>query len=421
MSQSERLALNGGQPTRNENDRPWPQWPIRSMEEWTQRIEPALREVYLSGVEGLPEPRSEAFGHRLAEFCGAKYGRMLVHGTDAIAAALAAALDLDAWGPGGEVILPNYTFIASASAAIDRRCTLAFVDIDPTTFTIDPEAAEAAVRPGITRAIMPVHLAGHPADMGAINAIAAKYNLVVVEDCAQAHAAEYDRRRVGSIGHVGAFSFQSTKNLTSGEGGAVITNDPEIDARVVAFMNVGRHPTGGRWEYPRLGWNYRPSEYLAALLTVRLADLEAQTLHREKMAGYLSRRLAEIPGVVPPRTAPWCTRHAYHLYAALVDPAQFGHAPRKHIVDALTAEGVPAMEGYTTPLSEQPALQYLREKHPEAIRVLPCPNTQYACDHSVWFAQSMLLGDTRDMDDIARAFAKVQRILAGQASARQAS
>jgi dTDP-4-amino-4,6-dideoxygalactose transaminase len=403
------LAINGGPPVRDVNRAPWPVWPLRSEREWSQRIEPALRAVYMSGVEGLPEPQCKAFARRLAEYCGARYGRMLVHGTDAIAAALSATLDLDAWGDGGEVILPDYTFIASASATLDRRCTLAFVDIDPHTFTIDPVAIEQAIRPGRTRAIMPVHLGGHPADMDAINDIATRHGLVVLEDCAQAHGAEYKGRRVGSIGHAGAFSFQSSKNLTAGEGGAVTTNDPEVDARVAAFMDVGRHPTGERWEYPRLGWNYRPSEYLAALLSVRLDDLEAQTQHRARMAAYLSGQLEGIPGLTPPRTAEWCTRHAYHLYSMLIDPRHFGGQPRRRIVEAVCAEGVPCLEGYTTPLSEQPALRHLREKYPQTIRVLPSPNVADVSARSVWLVQQMLLAEEPDMDDVARAFRKVQK------------
>jgi dTDP-4-amino-4,6-dideoxygalactose transaminase len=405
---SDRLAIDGGVPVRDVQQRPWVKWPVVSEGEWRARVEPALRDVYMSQTEGLPGPRARAFAARFAAYCGARYGRMLVHGTDAIGAALVATLDLDAWGEGGEVILPNYTFIATASAALDRRCRLAFVDVAPATFTIDPAAVEVAIRPGVTRAILAVHLAGQPAEMDAILAIAAKHGLKVIEDCAQAHGARYRDRPVGSIGHAGAFSFQSTKNLTAGEGGLVTTNDADVDGRVAAFMDVGRDPRAGQWEYPRLGWNYRPSEYLAALLDVRLDDLERQTEHRARMAGYLRERLRAIPGVVPPVVAEGTGRHAYHLYAILIEPAQFGGRSREQIVDAIKAEGIACVPGYTSPLSESQALMKLRERYPDVVRVLPCPNVEDVCTRSIWLKQEMLLMEERDMDDIVEAFTRVQ-------------
>ena len=164
-------------------------------------------------------------------------------GTDSISAALAAALDLDGFSDGGEVIVPNYTFVATASAVLERRCTIVFVDISPETFTIDPQAVEAAIGPE-TRAILPVHLGGHPADIGSLQEIAQRHNLAIIEDCAQAHGAEYQTKKVGSLSDVGAFSFQASKNLTSGEGGMVTTNNKDIHDRVCAFMNVG---TRTRW------------------------------------------------------------------------------------------------------------------------------------------------------------------------------
>ncbi len=408
----ETLAIEGGTPVRDTKARPWPSWPLVSRDEWRERIEPALREVYLSGVEGLPGPKAAEFAARLASYCGAKFGRMLTHGTDAIAAAIAAILDLDGWEAGGEIILPNYTFIATASAPLDRRCTLRFVDVDRRSFCIDPDALEQAISPGITRAIVAVHLAGHPADMRRINAIASKHGLPVIEDCAQAHGARCYGEPVGVIGAIGAFSFQSTKNLTSGEGGAVVTNDAELDARVLAFQDVGRTPTGERWEYHRLGWNYRPSEYLAALLTIRLEDLEAQTERRSENAAYLTEQLAGIPGIAPPQVLPYVDRHAYHLYCILMDPSGFGGHGRDAVVKALAAEGIPAVPGYTMPLSEQPGLKKLARAHPEAIQVMDCPNSAWVCDHSIWLLQSMLLAERSDMDDIVTTLAKVQRGMA---------
>ena len=402
------LAINGGTPVRDTRSKPWPAWPPVSDEQWRERIEPALRDVYRSGIEGLPGPKAAEFGCKFAGYCGAKHARLLNHGTDAIAASLAAVLDLDGWAGGGEVLLPNYTFIATASAPLDRRCAIRFVDIDRQTFNMDPDALEAAIHPGQTRAIIPVHLAGHPVDMQRINAIAAQHSISVIEDCAQAHGARCFGQSVGAIGTIGAFSFQSSKNLTCGEGGAVVTNNPELDARVVAFQDVGRIPEGRRWEYHRLGWNYRPSEYLAALLMVRLEDLEAQAVKREENATYLTEQIETIPGITPPYVAPYVDRHAYHLYCMLIEPDAFGGASRDRIIEALEAEGIPAWAGYTGPLSDQPALEHLAECHPEAIQTTDCPNTEWVCQRSIWLAQSILLAERPDMDDIATALAKIQ-------------
>jgi dTDP-4-amino-4,6-dideoxygalactose transaminase len=414
MLGTDQLALHGGTPVRDVKRNPWPRWPATSEAQWRQQVEPAFRAVYESGHEGLRGEQARQFADAFARYCQTAHARLVVHGTDAIAAALSAALDLDAWGPGPQVIVPNYTFIASASAVLDRRCPVKFVDVDRQTFTLDPQAVEAAIEPGRTGAIMPVHLGGHPANMAAINAIAVRHGLKVIEDCAQAHGARCDGRMVGGLGDVAAFSFQSSKNLTSGEGGAVTTDHAEIDARVHAFMDVGRHPQGEQWQYPRLGWNYRPSEYVAALLHARLGSLEAQTEHRRVNADYLSDCLGQLPGVTPPATAPWCTRHAYHLYCMLVDSHGFAGRSRDQIVQALRAEGIPVVAGYTQPLADQQALRDLRQRYPQSHQVDPCPNTQWICDRSIWLPQSVLLAQRRDMDDIVEALAKVQRAFAAE-------
>ena len=188
------LAISGGTPVRDTQKDPWPISPLTGVEEWESEIEPRLREVYLSATEGLGGQKIEELNEKYAEYTGTKYAMFMPHGTDAISAALAGALDLDGFGDGGEVIIPNYTFVATASAALDRNCTIAFVDIDPDNFTVDPAAVEAAIDPNRTRAILPVHLGGHPAHMEALRQIADRYGLSIVEDCAQAHGAAGSRQ-----------------------------------------------------------------------------------------------------------------------------------------------------------------------------------------------------------------------------------
>ncbi len=410
---SSKLAIDGGTPVRDKKQNPWPRWPVVDERQWAEQIEPSMREVYFSQTEGLGGKRSQQFEQEFAHFCQAHYCLLLPHGTDAIMAALVAALELESWGAGGEVIVPNYTYIATASAALHQRMSIALVDIDPVSFTISPDAIEQAVRPGITRAILPVHLTGHPAEMDAINAIARRHGLKVIEDCAQAHGARYRDRPVGALGDVGAFSFQSSKNLSSGEGGAVVTDDEKINSFVHTVMNSGRAPGGARWEYPRLGYNFRPSEYVAALLRVRLARLEEEASHRSRMAKFLSTHLSQIKGVQPPVEAEGCTRHAYHLYAILVDPESFGGKDRGAIVAALQAEGIPCYAGYTHPLDKSQGIQTLAERFPESVRVLPSPVAADVCQRSIWLLQEMLLAGEQDMRQIVEAFAKVQRAFAG--------
>lgn len=404
---SNQLAISGGTPVRDTNKQPWQQWPINTQEEWELEIEPLLREVYMSGNEGSGGSMIPQFCGKYAEYTGTNYALFMPHGTDSISAALAGALDLDGFSDGGEVIVPNYTFVATASAVLERRCTVAFVDVCPETFTIDSDAVEAAINPE-TRAILPVHLGGHPADMGSLREIAQRHQLKLIEDCAQAHGAEYATKKVGSLSDVGAFSFQSSKNLTSGEGGMVTTNDKDIHDRVCAFMNVGRAPGGARWEYPRLGWNYRPSEYLAAILTVRLEQLETQTDRRNRNAFYLSTALEDISGITPPRVLPWATKHGYHLYCMKYDSEGFGGKSRQEFVKALSAEGIPCSIGYRSPLSEEPGMAHVREKYPHLIRTLPCPNTELVCEKSVWLFQNLLLGSETDMDQIVEAIEKIR-------------
>ncbi len=399
-------AVSGGIPVRQ--NKSWPSWPIVTEKEWEADIEPKMREVYLSRNEGISGSKATEFSQLYARYTGTAYATFMPHGTDSISAALAGTLDLDGLGEGGEVIVPNYTFVATASAVLDQRCTVAFVDVDADNFTINPADIEEAITDR-TRAIVVVHLGGHPANMEAIKQIAQRHNLKIIEDCAQAHGAESHGQKVGSLGDIGAFSFQSSKNLTSGEGGMVTTNDKESHNLVHAFMNVGRAPDGARWEYPRLGWNYRPSEYLAALLLVRLEKLEEQTDIRNQNAAYLFNELKQIEGITPPKLESWVTKHGYHLYMMKYNAEGFGGKPRSEFLSALNAEGIPCSSGYGSPLSREGGIKRVAELYPKIIREFPCPNTERVCAESVWLFQNILLGSRSDMDDIVEAIAKIQK------------
>jgi dTDP-4-amino-4,6-dideoxygalactose transaminase len=406
------LAINGGTPVRDTKKRPWAVWPHTSEKEWEADIAPALREVYLSAVEAdpapnTPGPKAAAFAKAFAAYCGTRYGFVTPNGTTALSLAVTAALDADGLGEAGEVIVPDYTYVASATSALLAGCSLVFTDIHPETFTLDPVAVEAAITKR-TVAILPVHVAGHPADMDALNAIARRHGLKVIEDCAQAHGAEHRGRKVGSLGDIGAYSFQSTKNLTGGESGAVVTSNQAIFERAQLIRDMGREPGGKRWEYARLGWNYRTSEYHAAILQVRLRNLDSQSQHRNANAAYLTRQLRELEGITPPRTMPWATRHAYHLYPLLYHPAAFGGHSRDEFVEAMRAEGILVVAGYN-PLSETGAISSTASKYPGRVRVTPRPNLETVAPRSVWVTQDMLMGTRKDLDEIVEAAAKVHR------------
>jgi len=219
------LAKEGGLPVRDTRLRPWPSYPTTSFAEWTTKIAPRFLQIYLTGVEGLPQPLATRFASEWAAYCGATYGLLLPHGTDALRVAITAAIDHDGMEYGGEIIVPNLSFIASATTVLDRQFGVALVDVDAETYLVDPQRVEEAIVPGKTRAIMAVHLFGQPADMTALRDIAKRHSLVLLEDAAQAHGGIHELGRTGSLGDAAGFSFQSSKNLTAGEGGAFTTND----------------------------------------------------------------------------------------------------------------------------------------------------------------------------------------------------
>ena len=250
--------------------------------------------------------------------------------------------------------------------------------------------------------------------MKAIMAIARKHKLVVIEDAAHAHGASYQNRPAGSIGHLGSFSFQSSKNLTAGEGGLIITNDDTLAEACRSIHNCGRIPGGVWYEHHVISGNYRLGEFQGAILNSQLDRLEAQTRTRDRNGQYLASRLSVLPGLHPQKRSADCTRHSYHLFMLRIDGHAFG-VPRAAVIRALQAEGIPCSSGYGLSLPHQPLFRnrafgpYL----PKASGKLNydqtrCPNSDLICrEQCVWLEQSLFLGPRADMDDIARAFEKV--------------
>ena len=403
------LAKEGGLPVRDTRYRPWPVYPSSSMLEWTTKIAPKFLQIFLTGVEGLPQPLATRFADEWARYCGARHSLLLPHGTDALRVAIASAIDHDGMEYGGEIIVPNLSFIASATTALDRRFGVALVDVDPETYLIDPQRVEEAIIPGKTRAIMAVHLFGQPADMTALRDIAKRHSLVLLEDAAQAHGAIHELGRVGSIGDASGFSFQSSKNLSSGEGGAFTTNDLQTFERAYSFHNVGRARRGGqRWGHHSLGFNMRASEYVAAILLHRLEKLEAQQQLRAENFHKLREYLSEVSCLRPLAIGPGVQRHGVHMFVLRYDSEECGGLGIEDFMSALQAEGLPLNRGYTATMAQQPALQLIEEKHPSYLRVLPTPVADEAVKNMLFLAHDLFLGSEADMREVAAAFMKVQ-------------
>jgi dTDP-4-amino-4,6-dideoxygalactose transaminase len=396
----ERLALLGGTPVRRQ---PFPAWPVFGEPE-----QEALVRTLRSGKWGMLDgDQVRRFEQDFARYHGAAHGIAVVNGTVALQVALMAA----GISAGDEVIVPPYTFVATATAVIMANATPVFADIELDTFNISAAAVQAAVTPR-TRAIIPVHFAGLPADMDAIMQIARRRGLIVIEDAAHAHGAEYRGRRAGSLGHMACFSFQSSKNLTSGEGGIITTSDPDLAARCRSIHNCGRREGHAWYEHFVIAANYRLSEFQGAVLNAQLARLDEQIRRRDENGRYLAERLGRIPGIHPASIGSECTRHAFHLFCFRIDARELG-IPRAVFLKALEAEGIPNFGGYPVPLYRQPLFQdrqfgaYAVSEAMDYSKVR-CPNCEMICyEQGGWLEQRLLLGTRQDMDEIVSAFRKI--------------
>lgn len=398
------LAVNGGPAVRT---KPFPAWPV-----FTEEDARAVSDVVLGGKWGSAvEGCVQTFERQFAAYQDAQHGICVTNGTTALVLALQ-AIDIHA---GDEVIVPAYTFIATANAVLMCNAVPVFVDIDPDTYNLDPALIDQSIT-SRTRAIMPVHFAGLPADLDSIKTLAAQHNLSVIEDAAQAHGARWKDRGIGAQGNIGTFSFQSSKNLNAGEGGIVLTNDDELAATMRSLVNCGRAQDGLGYSHYRLAGNHRLSELQGALLQSQFGRLEAQTKLRSENAEYLTMHLSRIDGINPTIGPAAATRHARHLYVFRYQSDSFGGSSKSHFVEALKAEGIPASPGYNVPLYRQPVFADHRfgaygsaEASAIDYGALNLVETERACrDEAIWLGQSVLLGTKEDMDDIILAIAKIR-------------
>ncbi|MGI8468622.1 MAG: DegT/DnrJ/EryC1/StrS family aminotransferase [Pyrinomonadaceae bacterium] len=384
----EKLAILGGEPVRQN---PFARFPV-----YDERELVALKEVLESGIWGGYHPKVAEFERAFADFQEARFGIAAANGTVTLETALAAA----GIGAGDEVIVPPISFIATATAVLRVGATPVFADIDGATCNLNPARVSEAVTER-TRAIIPVHFAGQPADMDALMDIAERHNLVVIEDCAHAHGATWKGKSVGSFGDFGSFSFQASKNLTAGEGGFLTTNNEELAEIARSICNQGRK-TGGAWyEHFRLGTNYRLTGWQAAILLTQFARLPEQLETRAKNARFLNEQLAGMDLISLPTIDERVTRHSFYLYLIRLDLKRFPNLTKNKFVEALTAEGIPCSAGYPHPLYKNPVFNDYQHI------VKNCPEAEKMCSDTFWLSHEIMLSRPEEIKDVVLAFAKI--------------
>ena len=401
-----------GLPLNREGDKPTAKaivdWPI-----WDSKEEAGLLDVLNSGKWGRTSG-----GRRIPEFEAAFASRMKARycvATSSGTTALLTTMGALGIGPGDEVIMPPYTFVATFNAITNSYALPVFVDSDAKTFQIDPKKIDSAIT-GSTKLLLPVHIGGSTADLDAINSVAQARKIPMIEDACQAWLAEWRGQPVGTHGLAGCFSFQASKNMTSGDGGAVLTNDEQFAHQCFNFHTPGGAkpaPSAGR------GANFRLTEFQAAVLLAQLSRIEGHAKTRDANAAHLTELLKRIPGIAPADLTSGCTRSAWHLYMLRYDPSQFAKLPRSTFLKELARAGVLASAGYSAlnqsahvkALATNPHYQrlYGKEFMSRWLEANQCPVNDQLCEEAIWFTQTKLLGTLADMEHIARTITDIQR------------
>jgi len=398
------LAILGGAPHRTRPFPPWPQYTASDM----ARLHTVLESRNWGGYP-FPNQLASEFAQEFADYHGARYGCCVVNGTIALVVALqAAGIKFE-----DEVIVPAYTWDGTAAAVLFAGAVPVFADIDPDTYCLSVESARRAITPR-TRAIIPVHLAMRFADMDPLLKLAAEHKLAVIEDCAHVHGGEYKGRGAGSMGDLGCFSFQSSKIMTAGEGGIVITSRLDCFELVQSIVNCGRASATDQYKKRVIGSNYRITEFQAAILLGQLEQLPELAARRVRNAALLSRRLAEVEGISPLPPQPALTREAIYNYVFRYRRTEVS---RDLFVAALDREGIPSDGRFYEPVYRSDLFRVNADDFPQLkigrretvdYRADHCPvSEQAAYEESVWLPQFLLLGDEQDVEDIAGAVSKV--------------
>jgi len=403
-----KLAITGGKPVRT---KPFAPWPV-----YDHKEERAIQQVLKSrnwGGYPFPNEHASAFAQRFAKFHHAKYGLAVANGTVAIEVALKAA----GLQPGDEVIVPAYTWEGTVGPVLQLNAVPVFVDIDPSTYCLDARLIEKAIT-NKTRAILPVHLAMSFADLDAIGLLARRHHLLVIEDCAHAHGGQWKKKGAGATGDMGCFSFQSSKLMTAGEGGAVITSNLEFLERAQSYVNCGRASETDKFGHRIIGFNYRMTEFQAAILEVQLDRLARQAATRQRHMEYFESRIVGTPGLALLKLDPRVTRVAAYQYVFKYLPEHFEGIPRAAFLGALEMEGIPCDGLFYEPVyksalfpvkpEQYPALSWGREQPIDLRSLYSCPVSERAAyEESVWLPHHVFLGSRKDVDSIADALLKV--------------
>lgn len=394
----------------------WTHWP-----DWRDEDNPVIEAVLKRGVWSRSNLVTE-FENEWAKMNGSKHCLAVVNGTNALSASF---MELPV-EPGDEVICAPYTFSASMVGVLYKGAMPVWADIDPETFQIDPEKIKAKITPR-TKAILPVHICGLPSDMTAIMKIAAEHNLLVVEDCCQAHLGTINGKKIGTFGNAGCFSFQTSKVIPVGEGGGIITDDAEFKDRLYSYHNYGYATTikPGTWGAIHsfiLSNKIRMAEYQAAIGLCQLKKAEAFHIKRNENGNYLRERLAQFPGIRQVRLNPGVDSVSHYIFPMIFDAQSDAvkGMTRDQFVAALAAEGVSVSSGYPNdPIYGQGFLEttfaspiykkFYGETDFGAYKEQnACPELIKTFGQSIWLGSTnMFLGEKKDMDDIVNAVEKV--------------
>lgn len=414
-----KLALNGAAAVRT---KPYPCWPRGGAEEkrWLDKVLKSNR--WFAGLQGDdPDALGTLFGKRFAELHAARHALPVSNGSVAIEVALR-ALEIR---PGDEVIVPPYTFISTVTSVLMVGAVPVFADINPRSYCLDPDDVLRRIGPR-TRAIMPVHLAGHLADLPRLKEVAESKNLALIEDCAQAIDADLNGRKAGTWGDLGTFSFQSNKTLTCGEGGLILTNDSRLAEKVVALRAFGRFRESeavrsSDLTCQQISGNYRLSEFQSAVLLGQLEKFPDDDALRQANAKRLTEGIHQIPGLKHVRIDGLSMKHGYYYYLLQYEPDTYAHLKPEKLCQALNAEGIPFVPGDRKPLYAHPVFEAdnlskyvcaeILERYRKAVDLVNprCPVTEQACSRTLILRHQVLLGQEIDMDDIIEALWKVYK------------
>ncbi|MEN6604776.1 MAG: DegT/DnrJ/EryC1/StrS family aminotransferase [Bryobacteraceae bacterium] len=400
-------ALLGGTPL---FARPSGSWPI-----FDEKEEKALAEVVRSGhwFRGNGD-NVKRFEETYAQLAGTKHCLATSSGTAALQTSLAAL----GVGPGDEVLLAPYTFVATLNVILNMYALPVFVDSDIETAQIDARKIDAAITKD-TVAMIPVHLAGNVADLDEIMKVAKARKIPVVEDTCQSHLSEWRGKKAGSYGATGCFSFQASKNLNCGEGGAIITNDDDLYEKCFAYHWNGTGQHNKNYVDVMHGTKFLMTEFQAAVLSTQLERLEKQTQHREQNARYLTSMLKEIPGIHPAAMYPGCTRNVYHGLIFRYNKEHFAGMPKEKFLKALGAEHVPAGDGYDA-LNKRRYLKnalnsrgyqriYSKQRLAQLEERNQLPVNDRLCQEVVWVSPATFVSDRAHMEQIAEAILRIQK------------